>query len=58
MLVRILVGAFIGGFIGLGANYLCIMTGGACPLVNSRLIAVILFALLGGMFGASFRKNK
>ena len=45
-------GAAIGGLIGLGANYLCVLTGGACPLMDNKVVAVVLWALIGGVFGA------
>jgi len=51
-MVKILIGVILGALVGLGGNYLCKLTGGACPLMNSRLISIILWALIGGMIGA------
>ena len=53
-MIKIIVGMIIGALIGLGGNYLCKITGGACPLMNSRIISVIIWTLIGGMAGASF----
>jgi len=52
MIIRIIIGAVVGGLIGLAGNYLCTITGGACPLLKSRIVAVLIWALIGGMFGA------
>jgi hypothetical protein len=52
MLIRILIGAVVGGLIGLGGNYLCMLTGGACPLLNNRIVAIVLWTLIGALFGA------
>jgi hypothetical protein len=52
MFIKILIGVVIGGLIGLGANYLCMLTGGACPLMNNKIVAILLWALIGGIFGA------
>ncbi|MGB3113661.1 MAG: hypothetical protein WBC00_03455 [Candidatus Omnitrophota bacterium] len=58
MLIRIIIGAVIGALIGLGGNYLCMLTGGACPLMNNRIVAVVLWTRIGAMFGASLGKLK
>ena len=50
--IKIIIGAVIGGLIGLGANYLCMLTGGACPLMSNRIVAVIAWTLIGTAFGA------
>ncbi len=52
MLIRTLIGMVIGGLFGLGGNYMCMITGGACPLLSKKVIAVILCALIGGALGA------
>jgi hypothetical protein len=52
MVVRILIGVVVGGVIGLGANYVCILAGGTCPLMNNKIVAIVLWALLGGIIGA------
>lgn len=51
MLIRVLIGAVIGAIIGFGGNYLCHLTGGACPLMNNRIVAVVLWTLIGAMVG-------
>ena len=51
--VKIAIGAVIGALIGLGGNYLCQITGGICPLLSNKIIAILLWALIGGMVGAS-----
>ena len=55
IVIRILAGLLIGAGIGFGANYLCHMTGGACPLMSNRLTAIVIWALIGGLIGASLR---
>ena len=52
-MIKISAGIIIGSLIGLGANYLCKITGGACPLMSSKIVSIILWALIGGMIGAS-----
>lgn len=52
MLIRIIIGIVIGGLVGLGANYLCMATGAVCPLIDNRVVAIVLCALIGGLFGA------
>lgn len=55
IVIRILAGLLIGAGIGFGANYLCHLTGGACPLMSNRLTAIVIWALIGGLIGASLR---
>ena len=52
MAVKIIIGAVVGGAIGFGMNYLCIMTGGACPLMKFKVTAIFVWALIGAMIGA------
>jgi len=52
-MIKIIIGIIAGGLVGLGGNYLCKITGGACPFLSSRIVAVILWALIGGLIGAS-----
>ena len=52
MFIRILIGAVIGGLLGLGGNYLCMLTGGACPMLSNKIAAIILCATIGAMIGA------
>ena len=52
-MIKILAGIVIGALIGLGANYLCTLTGGVCPLMSNKVISIVLWALIGGMVGAS-----
>ncbi len=56
MVKRIIIGAAVGGLVGLGGNYLCVMTGSACLLMDNKAVAVILCALIGGLIGAVIRK--
>ena len=51
MLIRTIIGAIVGALIGLGGNYLCMLTGGACPLMNNKIVAIVLWTLIGAMFG-------
>lgn len=53
MIIRMLIGVIVGGLIGLGGNYLCMLTGGACPLLSKRIVAIILWAVIGGILGAA-----
>ncbi|MGB2600064.1 MAG: hypothetical protein WBD04_07870 [Candidatus Omnitrophota bacterium] len=57
MVTRMIIGAVIGGLIGLGGNYLCALTGAACPLMDNKAIAVVLCALIGGLIGAAIYKR-
>jgi len=50
--MKILLGALIGGLIGFAIGYLGKCTSGMCPLTNNPIVSTILFALVGGMFGA------
>lgn len=52
-MLKILAGLIIGALIGFGANYLCKLTGGACPLMNNIIVSIVLWALIGGMVAAS-----
>ena len=52
-MIKILIGLIIGALIGLGGNYLCSITGGTCPLLSSRVMSIVLWALIGGMIGPS-----
>ena len=52
-MLKILAGLIIGALIGFGANYLCKITGGACPLVSNRILSIVLWSLIGGMVAAS-----
>ena len=52
-MLKILAGLIIGALIGFGANYLCKITGGACPLMTNRIVSIVLWALIGGAVGAS-----
>ena len=52
-MIKTIIGIIIGALIGLAANYLCELTGGVCPLMNNRIISIILWALVGGMVGAT-----
>ena len=52
-MIKIFLGVIIGALLGLGGNYLCRITGGACPLMSNKIISIILWALIGGMVGAS-----
>ncbi|MBD3379193.1 MAG: hypothetical protein GF408_01880 [Candidatus Omnitrophica bacterium] len=52
MFMRMLIGGAIGALAGLGANYLCMITGGACPLMRSKVVAVILWACIGALLAA------
>ena len=47
-MIKIFLGVVIGALIGLAGNYLCMITGGACSLMNNRIISIILWALVGG----------
>jgi hypothetical protein len=49
---KITAGAAAGALIGFGANYLCEITGGACPLMNNMIISIIIWSLLGAVAGA------
>ncbi len=51
--MKILAGLVIGALIGIGANYLCKITGGACPLMSNIIVSTILIALIGAMIAAS-----
>ncbi len=55
-MVKILVGIIVGAVIGYGANYLCMLTGGACPLMKSKITSIIIWVLIGGMVGVSMNK--
>ena len=55
MAINILIGAAIGAGVGFGMNYLCHLTGGACPLMNNRFAAVVIWALIGGLIGAGLK---
>jgi hypothetical protein len=57
MIARMIIGAVIGGLIGLGSNYLCALTGAVCPLMGNKIIAVVLCALIGGLVGAAISKR-
>ena len=52
-IIKILAGLILGALIGFGANYLCKITGGACPLMGNIIVSVILWGLIGGMVAAS-----
>ena len=52
-ILKIFLGIVIGVSIGLGANYFCKITGGACPLMSNIMVSIILWALIGGMVAAS-----
>lgn len=52
-MLKILSGIAIGALLGLGGNYLCKLTGGACPLMSNKIISIALWAFIGGMVGAS-----
>ncbi len=53
MVTKIAIGAVIGGAIGFGMNYLCMMTGGACPLMKFKIVAIFVWALIGAAIGAA-----
>ena len=50
--MKIILGALIGGGIGFGMNYLCKLTGGACPLMSNPIASVIIWGVVGAMVGA------
>ena len=52
-ITKILAGLILGALMGFGANYLCKITGGACPLISNIIVSIILWALIGGMVAAS-----
>ena len=52
-MTKILLGIAIGALIGLGGNYLCKLTGGACPLLSNKIVSIALWALIGGVVGVS-----
>lgn len=43
----------MGAGLGIAGNYLCKLTGGACPLMSNKIVSVVLWALIGGLVGAS-----
>jgi hypothetical protein len=52
-IIKILAGMIIGGLIGYGANYLCMITGGACPIAANKTVIVTLGIMAGGLISAS-----
>ena len=52
-MAKILIGVVIGAGIGIAANYMCMLTGGACPLMSNKIVSIVLWALIGGLVGAS-----
>ena len=50
---KIIIGVVLGACVGIAGNYLCRITGGACPLMSNKLVSIILWALIGGLIGAS-----
>lgn len=52
-MIKITVGVIIGALVGFGGNYLCNLTGGICPLMSNKIVSIVLWAVIGGMVGAS-----
>jgi len=52
-MIKILIGVVLGAGLGIAGNYLCKLTGGACPLMSNKIVSVVLWALIGGLVGAS-----
>ena len=52
-MLKILAGFIIGSLVGFGANYLCKITGGACPLMSNVVVSVVLLGLIGAVVAAS-----
>ncbi|MBD3295806.1 MAG: hypothetical protein GF392_00375 [Candidatus Omnitrophica bacterium] len=55
---KITAGAAAGALTGFGANYLCKLTGGACPLMSNMIMSVIIWALLGAAVGATLHAGR
>lgn len=55
-MVKIVAGVVVGALVGWGSNHLCMLTGGACPLMKYKLIAILIWALIGGLAGAMIAK--
>jgi len=51
--MKIVIGAVIGGAIGLGLGYFGKCTSGACPLMSNPVVSTILGALIGALLAAT-----
>ncbi len=47
--MRVLIGALVGGAIGFGIGYLGKCTSGACPLTSNPIISTLIGAMLGAL---------
>jgi hypothetical protein len=54
MTTRLLLGAALGALFGFAQYKFVGCQTGACPLVGNPYSAVILWGLIGGLFGAGF----
>jgi hypothetical protein len=55
MIARILIGAVIGGAVGLGYYRLVGCSTGACPLTSNPWITMIYGGVMGALVATSFR---
>lgn len=51
-MIRMLIGAIVGGAVGAGLWYLGRCTSGACPLTSNPVLTVTMGALVGAMLAA------
>jgi hypothetical protein len=48
-MLRIAIGAAIGGVIGFGIGYFGKCTSGTCPLTSNPVISTVIFAVIGAV---------
>lgn len=55
MIIRLVIGAVVGGFLGYGVYRFIGCSSGACPLTSNPWVSTLYGMVVGGIFAGSVR---